>query len=188
MVAAPGESGLGSSGFYPMDARSAYPQGGGATGAGGGRLTLMLSAPHWRETPWAEALPRVLEPLGVISIRAGTARQAERVLRTTRVHMAVVDMGVPLADDGDQRAEDGGSVVLEMLARLEQAPATVVVKSPTQVRDEQRSIAAALRCNAFAVVDRTAVDLEVLLSLLKRALSKHYQDKWPGCDGGGGIV
>jgi hypothetical protein len=163
-------------------------------GSGSGRLTLMLSAPTWRETPWAEALPRVLEPLGVISIRAATARHAERVLRTTRVHMAVVDMGVPLADESDHSASDGGSVVLEMLARLEQAPATVVVKSPTAVRDEQRSIAAALRCNAFAVVDRTAVDLEVLLSLLKRALSKHYQDKWPGCGkmdnglSGGGVV
>lgn len=156
-----------------------------------GRLTLLLSTPPWRATPWAESLPTVLAPLGVQAVHATSARQAERIIRTTEVHLAVVDLSTPMDDlpqhatnQGGDRAisyfEEAGTRILELLSRLDQAPPTVVLKSPQQTRDEHRQVQHALRCNAFAVVDRTAADLETMLNVMQRAVCRFYKDRWPG--------
>lgn len=157
---------------------------------GGGRLTLLLSTPPWRATPWAETLPTVLAPLGVQAVHTTSARQAERVIRTTEVHLAVVDLSTPMDDaprhatsqQGDRAIayfEEAGTRILELLSRLHQAPPTVVLKSPQQSREEHRQVQHALRCNAFAVVDRTAADLETMLNVMQRALCRFYKDRWP---------
>jgi hypothetical protein len=161
----------GASGGSPgdIDAQSFRP---------GGRLNLLLSTAPWRTDPWSEALPRVLEPMGVRSLRAGSAREAERVIRTMPVHIAVVDLRLPL--DEREPQQEAGARVLELLSRLSQQPPTVVLKSPSRVREEARHLSSALRCNAFAVVDRTAADLELMLSVMQRVLARHYQGRWPG--------
>lgn len=152
-----------------------------------GRLTLLLSTAPWRANPWAEALPAVLAPMGVQAVHATSARQAERIIRTVEVHLAVVDLSTPLDDQprpatGDEshaHFEEAGTRILELLSRLHQAPPTVVLKSPQQSRDEHRQVHHALRCNAFAIVDRTAADLETMLNVMQRALARHYKDRWP---------
>lgn len=153
-----------------------------------GRLTLLLSTPPWRATPWADALPAVLEPLGVQAVRASSARQAERIIRSTEVHLAVVDLSTPMEDTprgftandaAMAHLEEAGTRILELLNRLHQAPPTVVLKSPQQSRDEHRQVHHALRCNAFAVVDRTAADLETMLNVMQRAVCRFYKDRWP---------
>lgn len=152
----------------------------------GGRLNLLLSYAGWEPEPWVERLPRLLEPMGIASLRAQSGREASRVLQTSRVHVAVVDLGLPL-DRGtgptDPAAhQDGGTRLLELLARLKEPPPVVVIKQAQTRRDESRQLAAALRLGAFAAIDRPRGDhdLDVVLDVLRRVLARYYQGRWPG--------
>jgi len=137
-----------------------------------------------------DALPRMLEPMGVQSLRAQTGCEARRVLQSTQIHIAVVDLALPLdqpkAADAlvchEPDLEEGGPRLLEILSRLEQPPPTVVVKRARSTRDDARDINAALRLGAFAVVDRPRhqSDVDLLLEVLRRVLVRFYQGRWPG--------
>jgi len=188
--------------------------------------------------------------MGVKATRVNTAKQAERFIRSHPVHIAVVDLGLPMDEMStqppsdllsteppfyvgaipvpSQRPEDelspnanimaqmaqmdqmdqmdhlaqqatdpvahkmanqmanqmtgqqeAGARVLDLLARLQSPPPTVVVRPPRQHRDGCRDMNAALRCGAFAVVDRTAADLELMLDVMKRCLTRFYAGRWP---------
>lgn len=147
----------------------------------GGRLNLLVTCAGWQSETWADRLPRVLEPLGVQSVRARSAVEAERVIYQLPVHIALLDLGLPL--DPSRGGEEGGARVLELLARLEARPPMVVIKSSRSPRDESRALSAALRLGAFAVVDRTAADVETMLRIMQRCLLRHYRGRWPA--GGG---
>lgn len=156
-----------------------------------GRLNLLLSYAGWQPDPWVERLPPLLEPMGVQSLRATTGREAQDVIRTNPIHIAVVDLGLPL-DSVDSEADapelsEGGSRLLELLHRLDQPPPTVVVKRARSTRDDHRDMAAALRLGAFAVVDRPRDqhDLNLILEVLRRCLTRFYQGRWPGGRGEG---
>ncbi len=115
----------------------------------------------------------LLRPMGVESIRARTARQAEQVIRNSPIHIAVVDLGLPLDVPGDHAAaEEAGCRVLDLLRRLPSPP-------PTVSRDAARDLSAALRFDAFAVVDRTSADVEMMLKVLQRCLERFYHGRWP---------
>jgi DNA-binding NtrC family response regulator len=154
------------------------------------RLNLLLSYAGWRSESWVDQLPRLLEPMGVQSLRAGTGRQASDLIQANPIHIAVVDLGLPLdaaALDAahphtlaDETSE-GGCRLLELLARLQSPPPTVVVKRGRSARDDSRELSDALRHGAFAVIDRPSGtrDLELLLEVLRRALSRFYAGRWP---------
>src|SRR5690606_41431224 len=91
----------------------------------GGRLNLLLSCPGWRQDAWADSLPRLLEPMGVRAMRAVTGEEASRIISQRPVHIAVVDLGLPLgpADEGEA-PEEGGVRLLQMPGRLAHTPAT----------------------------------------------------------------
>jgi len=153
----------------------------------GGRLNLLLSCATWRHDSWADRLPRLLEPMGIHSVRARSAKEAEQVIRNVPVHIAIVDMGLPLDEskpDGEGHrqlgSEESGPRILELLKRLSSPPPTVIVKSHRGHRDECRHLNAALRCGVFAVVDRSTIDVEPMLKILQRCLLRFYQDQWPG--------
>lgn len=158
---------------------------------GHGRLNLLLSHAGWEPEPWVDQIPRLLEPMGVVSIRAGCGKQASEVLRSLPVHIAVVDLALPM----DQREAaacapefaEGGPRLLELLARQPAPPPVVAVKRSRSRRDDARDIAAALRLGAFAVLDRPrcAADLNLVLDVLRRCLDKHYRGRWPGGHFGG---
>lgn len=155
---------------------------GGGCPAPGGRLNLLLSYAGWRTESWVDQLPRLLEPMGVQSLRAGTGREAKDLIQANPIHIAVVDLGLPL--DGSAAAQDlteGGSRLLELLARLDAPPPTVAVKRHQSARDDSRELSDALRLGAFAVIDRPSCtrDLELLLEVLRRALSRFYAGRWP---------
>lgn len=143
-----------------------------------------------------DALPRMLEPMGVQSHRALTGCQAKRVIESTQIHIAVVDLALPLDDPRASESlachqpdlEEGGPRLLEILSRLSQPPPTVVVKRSRSTRDDARDINAALRLGAFAVVDRPRhqSDVDLLLEVLRRALVRYYQGRWPGLSQGPG--
>lgn len=153
----------------------------GGLGRPGGRLNLLLSHGSWNSDPWAQSLPRLLEPMGVTSILARSAREAESVIRRTPIHIAVVDLSLPLDDAArpDGHVEEAGPRVLELLSRLEQPPPTVVLKRHRSLRDQQAHMHAALRCGAFAVVDQTAANLENMLAVMQRCLHRFYDNRWP---------
>ncbi len=161
-------------------------------GARGGRLNLLLTAAPWAHDSWADRLPHLLDPMGVRSVVACSAREAEYCIRRWPIHIAVVDLGVPLdappasnaanpsASTPAASLEEAGPRVLELLRRLNDPPPTVVIKGPRCNRDNTRHMTAALRCDAFAVVDRTAANLETMLQVLHRCLTKFYSNRWPG--------
>jgi hypothetical protein len=125
--------------------------------------------------------------MGVISHRAGTGREASRVISALPIHIAVVDLGLPLdvpptpAAEVEPEFEEGGPRLLELLARLAEPPPVVAVKRVRTHRSDARDISAALRLGAFAVIDRPrcASDLDLLLEVLRRILERHYEGRWP---------
>lgn len=141
------------------------------------RLNLLLSYGPDRDEEVMDQLPRLLTPMGIHSIRATTGERAARAVADQVVHIAVVDITVPLSDESDRRA--AGPRVLELLRRLDQPPPTVVVRPrrPT-ARDSARELSEALRAGAFTVLDRP-LGLESLLGALRRILRRHYADLWP---------
>ncbi len=69
------------------------------------RLNILLSFAGWQPDPWVERLPRLLEPLGVASHVAGSGKHAQQVIRTVPIHIAVVDLALPLDDRCDDAPE-----------------------------------------------------------------------------------
>ena len=170
------------------------------TGSAGGacRLNLLLSYAGWQPDSWADRLPVLLEPLGIRTLRVCSARHASDIIRFTPVHIAVVDLGLPLEDSGTGGAgappagqpgrlppiappEEAGPRLLDLLSRLSAPPPTLVIKRSRTHRDDSREIAAALRAGAFAVLDRpeSSRDVETLLDSLRRCLIRYYQGRWP---------
>jgi len=146
-----------------------------------GRLNLLLSYAGWQDTPWVERVPAMLTPMGISSHIAASANAAQRVIESNPIHIAVVDLALPL-DDHDTSAEEAGTRILNLLARLASPPPTVVIKRKRTARDDVREMNAALRSGAFAVVDRPIAqrDIESLLDVLRRCMCRHYKNRWPG--------
>jgi DNA-binding response OmpR family regulator len=173
-----------------VDVRPHHPDSGNGDPAarGGARLNILVTDGGWRDESWAECLPRLLEPMGVHACRAGSGREATSVLRATRIHAAIVDLTLPLTDEGAKRhhamqaqphTEEGGARLLELLARVEAPPPIVVVREPRFSRDDARDLFAALKHGVFAVVDRP-VNIELMLEVFRRLLVRHYHGQWPG--------
>ena len=118
----------------------------------GGRLNLLLSYAGWQPDSWADRLPRLLEPMGVRSHRAATAREATRVIETIPIHVAIVDLGLPL-DDRCQASDEAGPRLLELLARTSTHPPTVIIKRQRTARDDRRELAAGRNRQHHAIAD-----------------------------------
>lgn len=149
------------------------------------RFHLLLSYAGWQADPWVDRLPRLLEPMGILSHRAVNGREASQLIQKQAIHVAVVDLGLPLDDTDPQHNDEfaeGGARLLELLSRLEEPPPVVVVKRSRTHRDDSREIAAALRLGAFAVVDRPhdAQGLNLMLEVFRRCMARHYGGCWPG--------
>jgi DNA-binding NtrC family response regulator len=146
-----------------------------------GRLNLLLSYAGWQDTPWVDRLPMILYPMGIQSHIAASASAAQRVIESNPIHIAVVDLALPLGEDlGNE--EEAGTRILNLLARLASPPPTVVIKRKKTAREDTREMNAALRSGAFAVVDRPHAqpEIESLLDVLRRCMNRHYQNRWPG--------
>ena len=163
--------------MFPRTGQSA------SASTGSPRLNLLLSCAAWRRDDPLDHLPPLLSPLGIQSLKAGSGEEAAEVIRNYTVHIAVVDLSIPLqrptnAAAASQSAE-AGPRVLQLLRRLESPPPTVVVRPPQPAtRESARSLTQALRDGAFAVVDQP-VRLESMLEVLRRILRRHYADGWP---------
>lgn len=143
-------------------------------------LKLLLTETSWRQPGVESLLPRVLNPLGIKSLYAKDALEAQELLDQETFHVAIVDLDLPLNKTSSQKA--GGDRILQLLRRLKMPPPTVVVRrNPGARRADGRELSNLLREGAFAVLDRP-VDLEMMLQVLRRVLHRYYKDAWP-CSG-----
>ncbi len=123
-------------------------------------------------------LPRLLGPFGIRSLTAKNGEEAVQMIETSDIHIAIVDLAIPLKEATTDK-RPGGERVLQLLRRLNPQPPTIVIRPrQTSARENARSLAHSLHEGAFTVVDRPAM-LETLLNALHRALRKHYSDRWP---------
>jgi CheY-like chemotaxis protein len=148
--------------------------------AGPSRLNLLLSETEEPGMTWARQMPRLLEPLGISALRARNVREAARHIEIGPIHLAVVDISMPLDEAGHprQQAEPAGLRVLQLLTRLDSPPPTVLVRERRAPREAARQLCDALQAGAFAVIDRP-VNLEVMLETMRRAVRRFYADAWP---------
>jgi hypothetical protein len=147
------------------------------------RLNLLLTYGGWRENAFADQIPLILNRFGIRCYRAESGDEASDVIRSERVHIAVIDLSIPMHPTRSQptgtRAVPAGPRVLQLLRRLEQPPPTIVVR-PRQVdpAESTRMLADALRDGAFTVLD-DPVPIELMLQALERVVRRHYRDHWP---------
>ncbi|MFG0330305.1 MAG: hypothetical protein ACF8PN_10440 [Phycisphaerales bacterium] len=159
-----------------------------ATPDASGRLNLLVSYGGWRDLSWADQLPRLLEPMGIVTFRVESGVEAADLIESAPVHIAVVDLNLPL-DRREARTaavtHTGGARILQLLRRLEDPPPTVVVRRPVdKAAANQRTLHQALREGAFSVLD-APVALEQILGIMRRILQRHYADRWPSEWSGG---
>lgn len=142
------------------------------------RLGLLIADGAWQQDSFAQQLPPLLAPLGVRCMAARSALEADRVVRRERVHIAVVDLTIPI-DDRPGANEAAGHRVIDLLRRLERPPAVVVVRPKTpSLREHRQGLMDALAWGAFAVVDRP-VRVEGLLNVLHAVVARRFGDRWP---------
>ena len=142
------------------------------------RLNLLLTCGSWRQDATVRQLPRLLEPIGIRSLHAETGEEAVKMIAKSDIHIAIVDLAIPLTSGSADR-RPGGDRVLQLLRRLDPQPPTIVMRPrQSSSRENARSLARSLHEGAFTVVDRPAM-IETLLSALHRALKRHYADRWP---------
>ena len=144
------------------------------------RLNLLLTYGGWREGTVVDQLPRLLEPMGIRSIRVASGEEAADVIVAMPVHIAVVDLEIPLRR-GERSAAPaaGGARTLQLLRRLDQPPVVVVVRPPqAEPREDVRGLHDALRHGAFAVLDRP-LTLDTTLEVMRRILRRYYAGGWP---------
>lgn len=146
-----------------------------------GRLNLLLSDASYRLDSWASRLPTLLSPMGIQAHHAGSGSEASQLIENLTIHVAVVDLGLPLECAPPDKAKEGGYRLLDILARLAHRPPTVAITSAQTHRDEVRQLNAALKHGAFAVINRprTPRDVETLLEVLRRCVIRHYKGQWP---------
>lgn len=132
------------------------------------RLNVLLSTDQQQ---WADQLPRLLEPQGVHAIQVDRLDEALAVIETRRIHAAVIEAG-------DVRQREGLKL-LQVIRRMSPTPPAVLVRGRLfDRRDDNRLLAAALKFNAFSVLDQP-VQLEQILDVLRRLLERHYGGQWP---------
>ena len=142
------------------------------------RLNLLLTCGSWRQDSPILQLPRLLDPFGIRSLTAKNGEEAVQMIEKRDIHIAIVDLAIPLQESSVDR-RPGGERVLQLLRRLDPRPPTIVRRpKQTSTREKARSLARSLQEGAFTVVDRPA-RLETLLDALRRVLRRYYRNEWP---------
>ena len=162
--------------MHPFPGETAFMAGG--VGASSPRLNLLLSYGGWRDDALERQLPPLLRPMGVHCLEARSGTEAQTLIRRERIHVAVVDVSVPMGTD-TLGADEVGTRILQLLRRMDNPPPTIVVRPPQASRREStRGLHTMLAEGAFAVLDRP-FPVESLLESLRRILQRHYAGTWP---------
>ncbi|MEX2213209.1 MAG: hypothetical protein WD768_03715 [Phycisphaeraceae bacterium] len=181
--------------FHPDASNPAWPPGAGAA-AGRSRFNMLLTEDRWHGPDhWSRQLPRLMEPMGVVSYIARCGEEALELASSVSIHAAVVDINTPKlakptsslsmedadggSDDDGESSQPTGLWILELFRRLPSNPPVVVVRSRTITsQDVNRLLRDALRLGAFTVME-SPVPLEQLLGVFRRLLDRLYKGHWP---------
>jgi DNA-binding response OmpR family regulator len=107
-------------------------------------------------------------------VHARSGVEASNVIRSVTVHIAIVDLALPLDGSSIGSSEPAGVRVLQLLRRLDAPPPTVVVRPPQATRREaSRGLVDALLDGAFSVVDRPCHP-ETMLRIMQRIMDRHF--------------
>jgi CheY-like chemotaxis protein len=149
------------------------------------RLNVLLTTD---EQSLADHLPRLLAPQGVRAIWAPTLDQAVSALERSMIHVAVIDMAMPVDPATGAGAAGpvrplrlpGGMKLLQVIRRLDRRPPAVVVVRGRHFdqRTDDFLLAEALKLDVFSVLDKP-VGLEQMLQVLQRALQRYFGGNWP---------
>ena len=148
------------------------------------RLRLLVTEDRRHaEEHWTHQMPRLLGPLGVEAACVNSGSEALSAASRTRFDVAVIDLATPAGHGGVGSAArlsppDSGLWLLEVLRRMEHAPAMVVINAAAAPRQSERLLRASLRLGASAVIPRP-VELNTLLESIRRILRRGHQDRWP---------
>ncbi len=145
------------------------------------RLRLLMTEDrHHADGHWTNQVPRLLGPLGVESARVSDGSTALDAASRIHFDIAVIDLSTPAgaAGGGSLQPPASGLWLLEVLRRMDGAPATVVINAAAAPRQAERLLLASLRLGASAVIPRP-VDLNTLLESIRRVLRRGHQDRWP---------
>lgn len=168
--------------------------------SGRARFNVLLTEDRWHGPEhWSRQLPRLMEPLGVVSYKVRCGEEALDVAQHVPIHAAVVDLAVPRVAAANQTGEaagpaadvapqtqqpsapgaiPGGLWLLELFRRLPNNPPVVIVRSRTFTsQDVNRILQDALRLGAFTVIENPR--LEELLTVFQRMLNRLYRGQWP---------
>ncbi|MDP7008636.1 MAG: response regulator [Phycisphaerales bacterium] len=142
------------------------------------RLNLLITQGGWREDTTVMQLPSLLEPMGIRTLMANSGEEATKLIEKTRIHIALVDLSLPLRASCS-KGTPSGDRILQLLRRLDSPPPTIVLRPRQATRKASaRSLARSLQEGAFTVVDRPA-RLETILDALRRVLRRYYRNEWP---------
>lgn len=119
---------------------------------------------------WHEFVRRLLEPQGVFTISARNGREALRLVESTPVHVAVLDVQMP--------GFGGLQVIRRMREQRIATPPTILLAE----RLTDHLLHEALGMHVFSVLSKP-VDLNLLLDALARVLRKYHESRWPGAGG-----
>jgi DNA-binding response OmpR family regulator len=137
-------------------------------------LNVLLTSGGWREDAWSVAVPHILSSTGINIVHARSGVEASNVIRSVTVHIAIVDLALPLDGSSIGSSEPAGVRVLQLLRRLDAPPPTVVVRPPQATRREaSRGLVDALLDGAFSVVDRPCHP-ETMLRIMQRIMDRHF--------------
>ncbi len=169
---------------------SVLPDGKADAHAPARRLNLLLSYGGWREDAFSTVLPPILAPRGIDCFTARSADEVSSFIRSAVVHIAVIDLGIPMHPpqprssslaEGVSRTVAGGARVLQLLRRLEQPPPLILVRPPqADPTESARTLRAALHDGVFTVVDDPTGPngMEHLLRALKSCVDRHFAHHW----------
>ncbi|MFO0874265.1 MAG: hypothetical protein U0575_09875 [Phycisphaerales bacterium] len=89
--------------FHHPDTSDSCGPAASASGCGATRprLTLLLShaavgGGDWQRQPLTDQLPRLLEPMGIRCVAASCGDEAQEIIKSVTIHIAVVDLAIPL--------------------------------------------------------------------------------------------
>jgi DNA-binding NtrC family response regulator len=147
--------------------------------AAGRRLNVLITD---RGQRWSSQLPRLLEPQGVRSFPVASADEALDLIHATPIHVAVVDLFIDSDPDHTPSPQrlPGGLKLLQIIQRIDRRPPAVMIVRSRHFdpRVDDFVLNEALRLNAFSVLDQP-VELEQMLSVLRRALERYFHGQWP---------
>jgi DNA-binding NtrC family response regulator len=127
------------------------------------RFTVLLAD---EQEQWHQTVEELLKPQGVQTVIANNGREALRLLESTPVHVAVLDVQMP---------QLGGMQIVRLMRERKISSPTILLAGHMT----NHLLHEALGMHVFSVLSKP-VDFNMLLDSLARVLKRYHENRWPG--------